>query len=165
MTENLLLENVSIIYRNFSGREIPPYNRFGDRNFSVIFYNADLAQELISKGWNVKYKEATDDYPEQYTLKVKIRYPKAEEGTRFMPNIYMITENSKTLLNENTIGELDFADIKNVDIMIRPYNWENNGKSGITAYAKSMYVTIDEDLLRKKYAEYEHPEDDALPLN
>ena len=66
----------------------------------------------------------------------------------------MIGESSKrvTYLDEVTVGQLDTAAIKNVDLMIRPREWSAAGKSGVKAYLKTAYITIEEDDLDLKYA-------------
>lgn len=146
----VLMEGVRLIFRNFTGKE-GQYNREGDRNFGVILPD-DVAERMLADGWNVKYlKPREDDEEETETpwLPVKVGYG----GKGRPPKIMMVTERGRTALTEDTVEMLDWSDITNVDLIVRPYNYEVHGRIGIAAYVQSMYVTIEEDALERKYAD------------
>lgn len=154
--ENLVIENAHIIFKNFSGSE-GRYNREGRKNFCVIIEDEATANELKRTGWNIKTLSSRNgEEPSTYYLKVDVSYD------YFPPKIFIVTKKSKTLLDAESISALDYADIKNVDIVIRPYCWEVNGNTGIKAYVKTMYVVIEEDEFADKYAESEFPDDSEL---
>ena len=146
----VLLEGVRIIFRNFTGKE-GQYNREGDRNFGVIIPDQATAEAMLTDGWNIKYlKPREDDEEGEETpwLSVSVNFDKGRP-----PKIMLVTSRGRTNLDEDSVETLDWADITNVDLIVRPYTWEVSGRTGIKAYLQSMYVTIEEDELERKYAE------------
>ena len=140
-----MVEDAEIIFRNFEGKE-GQYNRKGDRNFGVIL-DPEAAAQMEADGWNVKYlnprEEGDDPTPWiQVSVKFDIRPPR----------VVTISSSGKTQLDEDSVEILDWAEMAKVDLIARAYNWEVNGKTGMKAYLKSMFVTLEEDELEKKYA-------------
>lgn len=145
---SVVLENVRIVFRNFTGKE-GKYNREGDRNFGVLL-DDDVATAMAKDGWNVKWLKAREeDDDEQAYLSVSVSY----KGRP--PRVFMITSRGRTPLSEDEVEVLDWVDIRTVDLIVRPYEWAVNGKTGIKAYLKSIFVTINEDALELKYADLE----------
>lgn len=143
--DNILIEDARIIFRNFRG-EPNKYNRAGDRNFGVIIEDSDFANRLNEEGWNVKILKPRDEQEDVLNyIKVSVNYDYRP------PKVYLVTRKGKVLLDDESIGNLDDADIKHIDLSIRPYYWENENNSGIKAYLKTMYVVIEEDEFESKY--------------
>ena len=135
----LQIDDARIIYRNFSG-EGSKFNREGDRNFSLIIDDPAIADELVAQGWNVKIREPREEEDNPFIhLPVKVKFN--DRG----PRIYLITGDRRNELDEESVGILDNVDIISVDLDIRPYDWEVNGKTGRTAYLHSMRVIQEVD--------------------
>jgi len=155
---NIVVENARIGFRNFSGKE-GKFNPAGKRNFCWFIDDISLAEKLKSDGWNVKELKPRepDDTPQSY-LQVSVNYDNRP------PKIVIVTSNGKNVVSEEEVGMLDWAEISNVDLIVTPYNWEFNGRSGIKAYVKSMYITIEEDEFEKKYADAPNDIDEDIPF-
>lgn len=144
VNKNIVIENARIGFRNFSGAE-GKFNPKGRRNFCV-FLDTELGEVLQDDGWNIRWLEPREEEDEkQAFLQVAVSY------NNIPPKIVQITSRGQTILDEDMVGVLDWAEIENVDVIIRPYNWEVSGKKGVKAYVKSMYVTILEDEFAHKY--------------
>lgn len=152
--DNIVVENARLIFKNFAGEE-SKFNRAGNRNFCVIL-DGDSAEDLRQMGWNVKALRPREDEDEPtYYLQVTVAFG------NFPPKVIMISGKTKTVLDEESIATLDYAEIANVDLIIRPYHWEVNGKEGIKAYLKTMYITIEQDVFAGKY---DCLDDEELPF-
>lgn len=147
----LQIEDARIIYRNFAGVG-SKYNREGDRNFAVIIPNDEIKDQLVENGWNVKIKPPRDedDSPFMY-LPVKIKFN--NRG----PAAYVQSAGNVQRLNEDTISMLDEIDIASVDMDLRPYDWDVNGKQGRTAYLQAINVIQNIDRFGAQYAAQDLP--------
>lgn len=143
------LENVRIGFRNFEGRE-GPYNKAGERSFAV-FLDRQTAEAMAADGWNVKFPKDNgnsvdpDQEPRDAYLQVSV-------GFDFYPaNVILVSNGNPTKLSVDEVLMLDWAEIENVDLVLRPYEWSVNRNSGIKAYLKSGYFTIVSDPFAAKY--------------
>lgn len=150
----ITIENARIMFRNFTGRE-GQYNREGDRNFVVLIDDPEIEKQLKKDGWNVKYlKPRDEDDIDQPYLQVSLRYGKSRN-----PRVGMINSQGLVDLGEDEVEILDWVDIKKVDMILNPYEWNVRGDSGIKAYLKTLMVTIEEDELELKYSDIPRVQD------
>jgi hypothetical protein len=145
--KTFMIEDARLLFRNFSG-EKSQYNQNGARTFAAVL-DPDVAEAMLKDGWNVKYlKEREEGEGETPYIPIEVKYKVKP------PRITLITSKGRTPLGEDEVGILDWVDIETCDLIGRAYNWyiEATGKSGIKAYLQTMFVTIREDALERKYA-------------
>lgn len=145
---DIVIEGARIIFRNFEGRG-EKFNNEGDRNFTVVLEDDALVESLLADGWNVKYLKAREEGENPTAiLKVKVSF----KGRP--PRIVFVTSRGQSApITEAETFMVDFADMKNVDLIINPFHWDVNGKTGVAAYLKTIYITLNEDELELKYAD------------
>jgi hypothetical protein len=142
----LQIDDARIIFKNFEGRG-DKFNREGDRNFSLLIEDPNTAEALQREGWNVKIKDGRDEDDGPFMrLPVKVKF------TDYGPNVYLISGGKRVELDEESIGCLDNIDIESVDMDLRPYDWDVNGRTGRTAYLQSMQVVQRIDRFAARYA-------------
>lgn len=141
----LLIDDARIIFRNFAGAQTK-FNAAGNRNFALVIEDEESADILIKDGWNVKIKPPRDedDAPLMF-LPVKVKFN--ERG----PKVYLATGDKMVELDEESVEMLDNIDIASVDLDIRPFDWEVNGRDGRTAYLEKIHVTQVVDRFAARY--------------
>ena len=145
---SLRIAGARIIFRNFRGVPTKFNPQGGKREFSVVL-DPETAQSLADAGWNIKYlAPRTEEEAPTPILPVTVRFNPVP------PKMYMVTSCSKTILDEETVGQLDHAEFANIDLEIIPYQWEAQGRTGIKAYIKTGYFVVVEDPFAAKYAAY-----------
>lgn len=157
----LQVDDATIIFKNFGGHG-DKFNREGDRNFSLRIDDPATADAMVEKGWNVRIKAARDDDEIPFMrLPVKVKF------TDYGPNVYLNSLGNVTKLDEESIDCLDNIEIESVNMDIRPYDWEVNGRTGRTAYLQSMEVIQRIDRFSARYDNDKHGDvhsDDDAPF-
>lgn len=139
------IDNAKVTFRNFAGAE-GKFNPAGNRNFS-IFLPDDIAKELEADGWSIRWLNSYEDMPPQAIIGVKLNFG------NYPPNVVLVSDGKMTRLDEHNVNVLDFAEFEQVDLILRGYEWNVSGKSGIKAYLKTGYFVLVVDELAKKYSQ------------
>lgn len=142
----LTIKNAKLFSRNFSGKE-GKYNPPGRRNFCVFINDIRMAEQMKEDGWNIRFLEPRDENEERRAfMQVAVSYRNRP------PKVVLVSSRGQTLLGEEDLDMLDWAEIDNVDLTINPSHWNNNGRTGIKAYLRSIFITIVEDELDQLYS-------------
>lgn len=146
--ENITFNNARIKWRNFGGEERLPYNAKGNRNFVIELDDIHQYEALQELGWQPKLTKPREDGDEPMPfLPVTVKF-----GKGIPPRLKLINSRGLITLDEENAFALDYATIDKVDLTIRAFNWEFNGRTGVKAYLNSIYVTVLEDELERRYA-------------
>lgn len=173
-----VLEDVQILpntWRNFTG-ERRQYNAEGSRYFNISL-NKDQYEAMLRDEWPVRVREASDEFSEPlYFMQCKVRYrrdPDTGQESSHGVKVVVITSRGQTSYDNTMIKELDNADIRMADVMVRQSPWQDErdgGKTKYSAYCNELYVTIEESYLERKYGtcvgdecEISMPQDEASP--
>lgn len=143
--DTITFENSRLIFKNFSGEPTKLNRAGGVRGFNLVLSEEEY-ESMLRDGWNVKRRDPREEGDDPlFHLPVKVSF-----GGR-PPTIVLITSSGRTFLDEETVGILDKQIAVNVDLIIRPYHWDVNGTTGVSAYLQTMYFTMEEDDLQRKY--------------
>ena len=140
--EPIVIKDAQLFKTNFSGKEIPPYNPAGRRNFCVFIDDPKVAKDMERDGWNIRWlKPRNEGDEERAFVSVAVNYSNRP------PKIILITSRGQTRLEEEEVNMLDWAEKTKVDLSINPRHWDDNGRHRIKAYLRTMKVWIYEDEL------------------
>lgn len=146
--EPITIRNATIFKSNFSGKEIPPYNPEGRRNFCVFIDDLNVAEDMEKDGWNIRWLEPRNEGDEKKAfLSIAVNFSNRP------PKVLLITSRGETQIKEDEIGMLDWAEKTRVDMTINPRYWDDGGRQRIKAYLRTMKVWIYEDDLEREIDE------------
>ena len=152
---NLIIEDAKVIFPNFSGRE-GRYNREGNRCFSVMVPDVNLAMQLKDDGWNIKERiingEPTGEY---YINGVNINYDYyIKPIITYISNgneLELTKEFMDTNIGSDIAAQLDGRGAERYDISIRPKPWDrSDGTVGIKGYVDEMRIIAKKSLFSER---------------
>jgi hypothetical protein len=115
--ETVVIEHAELVFRNFAGKETR-FNKKDQKTFCVFIDDPEMVEALVENNWNMKQTKIREEGDEpRWYLPVEVKYEIKP------PNVVMITTKGKTNLDNDNIEILDYADFKNVDLIVNPYDW------------------------------------------
>jgi hypothetical protein len=105
-------------------------------------------EQMIEDGWNIsKTENPTDPQAEpSYMLRVKVRWhPEGSDYARLNPKIKIMTNNSRMMMDEENVGDLDNMQIVKANMTINATWKVTPSYVGYVAYLSDMVARIFED--------------------
>lgn len=128
------LKGARIVNRDFAGEKFGPQAR----QFSVVIDDPELQDRLTRDGvklWFSPYNE-NDEPPKAYlSVHVDFRYNDVDIAA-------ISPDGNAFVFDERNIHELDKAWIKDSEMHILLNSYERPGRSGVTAYCKTLVVWL-----------------------
>ena len=119
-----------IFQTNFAGD--PSKDRYADsrRKANLIIPSAEQAKDLIKAGFKVREtRPRPDDDPKDFTpeyfIPVLLKYRnRIGQPVKYPPKVYLVSGNCEPkLLDEDSVGSIDQMRVKNVNVILNPYEF------------------------------------------
>ena len=158
------IEGCRITYRNFAG-EKSQYNTTGARHFSILL-DPDLAEQLSSEGFNVKYPQPRPDIDpaeDRRLPTLEVTVSKDNDYIHQSVKLYLVDGDHVTKIQNDdfkSVARLDQLRYSSVDVVLSPYEWvmfegTPNERRGVKAYLTTAYFNLandtDDDPFADKY--------------
>ena len=161
LPRTIAIEDTRFIFStNFAGDA--SNDRFNDerRKANLIIPDEKLAHDLLDMGFKVRMtKPRQDDDPEnykpEYFVPILLKY-RTRDGreVRYLPKVYLVKDGgTPILLDEDTVGTIDKIRVKNVNVVLNPYEYDPI-KKAVSLYVRTMYVEqdMDDDPFQNRYS-------------
>lgn len=155
----ITIDNTRFIYEtNFGGN--PEGDRFGDRRrkCNIVIPDEEQAKDLMKAGFRVRSTKPKQDddpttfVPEYFVMAILKYRDKSDNKVKYPPKVYLVVDDDDpVLMDEDTVGELDKIRVKNVNVVLNPYQYGNSPEEQ-NLYIRTMYV--EQDIDDDPYAAY-----------
>ena len=123
-------------------------------NVKAYVNDESLVSDLVNKGWDQVKINTNLPNEVEYRITVTVNFNTPPS----MPPVKIFTyaNGVQTQIFEDTVGELDGLQFRNVDMTIRPRWWQDDmtGEWRIKAYLKEAHITLETSRWDAKYANY-----------
>lgn len=152
--KDLEIENAYIFSKNFKGsKRVNPrtnkvVNAEGTRGFCVRIDNADIAQQMLEDGWNIKINPSEIEGEDPFCyLPVEARF------NNFPPSIYMVSGGKAHELDISHVHQLDDKRFNKVNLVIHPRRYQNDeGEWKIKAFLREGWFFIEQSRFAEEWA-------------
>ena len=146
--ETLELEEVPVLFMNFSASPTKYNATGGVISFSAVIEDLDQADLLLSEQWALKPLKDEEGDVTAYHLPIKVNF-----DSLYPPRVYRVSEGHRAKISKtrDTVYVLDSMRVIFADVSVNKYHWSVSGNSGVKAYLDTAYFVVQETNLDLKW--------------